>query len=338
MKRCPVCGRAFEGKLEMCPKCYSERRELVDLERVVVLIRCPRCGLYRMGGKWKEMEFKDALSNVIIDSMRIHPEFGVKDIEIVPLTRGEVGRYLIGIIGTLEGELIEKEKVVEVRIKGEVCERCCREAGGYYESVVQVRADGRDLEEDELEAVRNIIVRILDREKGNQKAFVSKIVERREGFDFYFGDRNVGRKIARTIANELGGKIVESKKIHTRRDGKDVYRFTYAVRLPGYREGDIVEDGGKVCVVTNRRLGRGITVNGEKVNLRNPKVIARREDVLEAIVVDYDEYILEVLHPLRNEVVRIKRPRGEFRLGDVVKIVEYRGRFYVIPNLLYLSS
>lgn len=340
MKRCPICGKRFEGRLEMCPECYSDRRELVKVERIVELVRCPRCGRYRLGGRWREMKFEEALTETILNSLRVHPEFRVEDVEIRPLTRGEVGRYSVRVAGTLEGETVEDERLTEVRVRMTVCERCCREAGGYYESIVQVRADGRDLEDEELEKVREIILKILDKERDNQKAFVSKVVERREGIDFYLGDRNVGRKIARSIVNELGGRIVESKKIHTRRDGRDVYRFTYAVRLPGYREGDVVEDEGRVCVVTNRRLGKGITIDGKSVNLKNPKVIARKEDLLEAVVVDCDEYVVEILHPVSNEVVRAKRPKGEFKPGDIVNVVEYGERLYVIkiPRSLYRSS
>ncbi len=334
MKRCPICGRPVEG-LDMCPKCYIERREIFWVEDIVELVRCPRCGFFKLSGRWRELTFEDALADYLTRHIRVIPELEVKGVRITPLSKGEVGKFLVRVEGELEGELVSSEKVVDVRVKSEVCKRCSWEAGGYYEAIVQVRAEGREISEEELEIVRNIITRVLEKERENQKAFISKIVERKEGIDYYFGDRNIGRKISRLIAEELGGKITESKKIHTRRDGRDIYRFTYSVRLPAYRKGDVVEENGRICVVTNQRLGRAIAIDrGDTVNLRNPKVIAKKEDMKESVVVSCDEFVVEVLHPVTHEVVQAKRPKVDLSPGDAVFVVEYGEEVYVIPKEL----
>ncbi len=333
MRRCPVCGKPVEGSLEMCPECYVERREVFWLKDLIELVKCPRCEFFKVRGKWRDVSFEDALLDAVQSSIRVIPEFEVEGVFVSPLTRGEVGRFVVRLEGSLDGKFVCAERVVEVRVRSEVCKRCSREAGGYYESIVQIRADEREVSEEELEVVRSIVERVLEREKDNQKAFISKIVERREGVDFYFGDRNIGRKVSRLIAEELGGKIVESKKIHTRRDGQDVYRFTYAVRLPAYRKGDLVEENGKICVVTSQRLGKAISLeSGETVNLRNPKLIAKRCDMKESVVISCDEFVVEVLHPTTQEVVRAKRPGVELKPGDTVLVVEHGDSIYVIPR------
>ncbi len=335
MKRCPVCGKPMEGSLEMCPECYAERREVFRLDDIIELVKCPRCEFFKIRGRWKDIPFEDALVEAVYNSLRVIPEFEVEDVFISPLARGEVGKYVVRLEGSLDGEFISVEKVVEVRVRREVCKRCSREAGGYYESIVQIRADSREISEEELEVVRGIIERVLERERENQKAFISKIVERREGIDYYFGDRNIGKKISRLIADELGGKIIESKKIHTRRDGQDVYRFTYAVRLPAYRKGDVVEENGKICVVTSQKLGKAVSLDsGETVNLRNPKLIARKKEVRESIVVNCDEFVVEVLHPITQEVVQAVKPKIDLKPGDTVFVVEYNDSVYVIPKEL----
>ncbi|GEM_PF-39663 len=335
MRRCPVCGKPMEGNLEMCPECYAERKDIFWLDDIIELVKCPRCGFFKIKGKWKEISFEDALVDAIYSSLRVLPEFEVEDVFVSPLTRGEVGRFVVKLEGLLDGKFVRAKKVVEVRVKREVCKRCSREAGGYYESIVQIRADDREISEEELEVVRNIIIRVLEREKENQKAFISKIVERKEGIDYYFGDRNIGRKISRLIAEELGGKIIESKKIHTRRDGQDVYRFTYAVRLPAYRKGDVVEENGRICIVTSQRLGKAVSLeSGETINLRNPKLIARRGEVKESVVISCDEFVVEVLHPVTQEVVQAKKPKAELKPGDLVFVVEHDESIYVIPKEL----
>ncbi len=334
MRRCPICGRPVES-LDMCPKCYTERREIFWVENIVELVRCPRCGFFKIGGRWKDVTFEDALTDCVIKSMRVIPELDVKSVRVAPLSKGEVGKFLIRVEGALEGESVSSERIVEVRVRSEVCKRCSREAGGYYEAIVQIRAEGREISKEELEIVGNIISRILEKERENQKAFISKIVERREGIDYYFGDRNIGRKVSRVIVEELGGKITESKKIHTRKDGRDVYRFTYSVRLPAYRKGDVVEEGGRICVVTSQRLGKAIAIDsGDSVNLKNPKVIAKRDEVKESVVVSCDEFVVEVLHPVTHEVVRAKRPKANLSPGDTVFVVEHGDEVYVIPKEL----
>ncbi len=335
MKRCPVCGKPIKGNLEMCPECYVERRDVFWLDDIIELVKCPRCEFFKIRGRWKGISFEDALVEAVYSSLRVIPEFKVEDVFISPLTRGEVGKYAVRLEGSLDGEFISVEKVVEVRVRREVCKRCSREAGGYYESIVQIRADGRKISEEELEVVRGIIERVIERERENQKAFISKIVERKEGIDYYFGDRNIGKKISRLIADELGGKIIESKKIHTRKDGQDVYRFTYAVRLPAYRKGDIVEENGRICVVMSQKLGKAVSIDsGETVNLRNPKLIARRDEIMESVVVSCDEFVVEVLHPITQQVVQAIKPKIDLKPGDTVFVFEHGERIYVIPKEL----
>ena len=337
MKRCPICGKPIEGELNVCVECYTARNEIFWLDDVIELTKCPRCEFFKIKGKWKEISFEDALIDAVYSSIRVHPEFEVYDVSIGSLARGEVGRYIVKLSGELFGKPVEAEKVVEVRISREVCKKCSREAGGYYESIVQIRADGRKIDDDELEVVRKVIENILIKEKENPKAFVSKIVERKEGIDYYFGDRNIGKKISRMIANELGGKITESKKIHTRKNGQDVYRFTYSIRLPAFRKGDVVEEDGRICIVTSQRLSKAVVLeSGETINLRNPKVIARKGDIRPSVVVNSDEFVVEVIHPLTNEIVHAKKPKVDLKPGDEVFVIEYNESFYAIPKELIL--
>jgi nonsense-mediated mRNA decay protein 3 len=327
--RCVVCGSdaVIEG---MCVKCYLERRKIVELDKVT-LIKCPRCESFRLHGRWKYVDFHTALMDSVCSNIRVHPDFSVEDVSIEPLSKGEVGKYTVRLSGYLSGEFVTTETVFRVEVQTRVCTRCSREAGGYYESIVQIRADGRKLESDEIETVKDVIKNVLEREKDNQKAFLSKIVERKEGFDFYFGDRNIGKKVSKAIVDRLGGKIVESKKLHTRIDGQNAYRFTYSVRLPCYREGDVVLEGDELCVVTNTKLGRGVALSDwSDVNLKNPKVVVRREDLMNSVVVNYDDFVVEILDE-NMRVVQAKKPAVNLRIGDEVFAFEYGGVFYVIP-------
>jgi nonsense-mediated mRNA decay protein 3 len=332
--RCAICGS--EALIEgLCLDCYLERKELFWLDDRIDLIKCPRCESFKLHGKWKAVDFESALTDYVYSNLRVHPDFDVEDVVVESLARGEVGDYVIRLIGNVKGRDVSVEKVVKVRVHSRVCERCSREAGGYYEAIVQIRAEGRKIERHELDTIAEIINSTLRKESDNQKAFISKIVERKEGVDFYFGDRNIGRKVSRLIVDKLGGKIIESKKLHTRIDGRDVYRFTYAVRLPCYRVGDIVSEGNKICIVTNQRLGKGLCLDDwSVVNLKAPKVVKRREELKLSVVVNCDEFVAEVLDE-EMKVVQAKRPPVDISIGEEVFVFKHEEDFYVIPKDLF---
>ncbi len=328
--RCAICGNTavIDG---MCVKCYMERKQLSWVDDIIEVVRCPKCGYFKVGNRWKNLDFESALLELIHSSVRVHPQFDVEGLEVEPLTAGEVGKYIVRLVGNVEGYEVAEEKVVEVRLKSRTCERCTRISGGYYEAIVQIRADDREIESEELEVVRNVINKILERESDNQKAFISKIVERKEGVDFYFGDKNIGRKVSREIVKTLGGKLIESRKLHTRIDGRNVYRYTFAVRLPCYRVGDIVLDGGRICVATGRN--RGIEIDSlSSVNLKEAKVVRRREELERGVVVNYDDYTVEVASE-RGVVQAVKV--GEVEIGEEVYFFEFDSRFYAIPKSVY---
>ncbi|WP_457548986.1 60S ribosomal export protein NMD3 [Archaeoglobus sp.] len=328
--RCAICGRTavIDG---LCIECYMERKRLSWVEDVIEVVRCPKCGYFKVGNKWKDLDFESALFELVRSIVRVHPKFDVEKLEVEPLTSGEVGRYVVRLKGNVEGYEVVDEKVVEVRLRSRTCERCTRLSGGYYEAIVQIRADDRKIEDGELEVVKSLINRILERESDNQKAFVSKVVERKEGIDFYFGDRNIGRKVSREIVKVLGGKLIESRKLHTRIDGRNIYRYTFAVRLPCYRAGDIVLDKGKVCVAVRR--GKGISLDDlSSVNLEDAKVVKKREELEKGVVVNYDEYTVEVASE-RGVVQAVKV--GSVEIGEEVYFFEFDSRFYAIPKSLY---
>jgi len=213
-----------------------------------------------------------------------------------------------------------------------LCQKCSREAGGYYESIVQLRAN-RELSDEEIERALEIVNEVISSSPEDQKAFVSKLERKKEGINVFLGSRNIGRKISKMILKEFGGTLTESKKIHTRIDGREVYRFTYSLRLPDYREGDIVERDGRFFVVRNPRMGKGIDIiTGKTINLSTEKVVVRREEMKGGVVVNADENAVEVVCD-DGSVVTTPKPAG-VEIGDEVKVFEIDGKHYSLNNEL----
>jgi len=324
-KRCAVCGR--ETEYEVCADCYLERYDIHHFHPYVELKLCPKCGKAYSAG-WKERD--SALYETISKNFSCDPEFKINGFE-VDFGENRENRGILRVEGIFRGNKIILDLPFELRQKLETCERCSRIYGGYFESIIQLRAENREIEREEIEKAKKLIDEAI--EKSNHPfAFVSKVVERREGVDYYIGDRNLAKKVAKRIEGELGGKLTESKKLSGRKDGRDVYRTTYSIRFREYRNGDIVRDGEKILLVTNAVKGKGVDFTGKSHVLKRPKVIARRENLGRTLVVNVDKSVVEVLDPRNQEVVQVEK-KAEYRIGDRVLFFEERGRPSIFPEM-----
>ncbi len=322
MRRCAICGT--ETTHEICPKCYLERYSIYEFHPYIEIKVCPKCGKAYSRG-WIDKEA--ALMDTILKNFTHDPEFKINSFEIENLSENN-GAVQIG--GEFRGKKLTYELHFELRQKFEVCERCSRLYGGYFESIIQLRAENRDIEEDEIERAKKLIDESIEN-ADYPTAFVSKIVEKREGIDYYIGDRNLAKKIARKIEEELGGKVTESKKLSGRKDGREIYRTTYSIRFKEYRVGDIVKDGAKILLVTNAVKGKGVDLAGKSRVLKNPKVIVKRENIKKTFVVNVDGSVVEVLNPSTQEVVQIEK-KTDYSIGDRVLYFEDKGRPYIFPD------
>ncbi|MET1123851.1 MAG: NMD3-related protein [Archaeoglobaceae archaeon] len=312
--RCVICGRESEEVL--CAECAAERLELAVLDTVEIVM-CSGCRRFKLGASWAEVDLEEAVAREVARSLRVDERFRVESVEV----RGNVA-VLRGKFG---GEELEVSIPFNYNISRSRCPRCSRQSGGYYEAIIQLRAEGRKLEEEEIRRAKEILISVLETDR-SEKAFLSKVQERKEGIDFYVGSRDVGRRASYRIADEMGGKVTESKKLHTKIDGRDAYRFTYLVRLPPYRVGDVVEVNGRLAVVRNARLGKGTDlISGKTVSVADSKVVARREDMTSGIIVNVDEYAAEVSCDFG--LVIVEKPYGA-EIGSVVNVFEHGGKYW----------
>ncbi|MBE8540533.1 NMD3-related protein [Geoglobus acetivorans] len=330
--KCAVCGK--ESEHPVCGKCLLERIEAVKIPPVVEITVCPKCDAKRLE-KWKTISLEEAVEKVLEKETRIHEEVEVLDFSFQPFGLDETGKYQFTFYGKIRDHEFEYSSFFEVRLKKIACEKCSRQAGGYYEAIIQIRADNRELKDEELERIGEIIGAGMDKQRSHPKAFITKIEEKKEGIDIYMGDKKLAQKIARAILKELGGELSESSKIAGRQDGRDIYRFTYSVRLPEYFEGDIVEDDGRTAIVASVQKRKGVDIfTGRTINLKNPKVLVRKEDIMESYVVSADSSALEVLDPETYRYVCVRKPEFEFNAGDSVFVGKGEDQVFVIHKSL----
>ena len=233
-----------------------------------------------------------------------------------------------------------------VKIAKQTCDRCGRIAGGYYASIVQVRAHERvPTPDEEARAVEIAESYIADREAtGDRNAFITETLDADDGVYIKISTNQMGAGVAKRIVRELGGSVEEYPTLVTEDgDGNEVYRVTYAVRLPEFSPGDVIdtEDGnGPVLVRSVQGNLKGVRLTtgdayeaafeaGEAPEARR---LGTADDAVETTVVAVeDAYAIQVLDPDTYESKTIARPSYVDPDADTVPVLSSRAGLHVLP-------
>ncbi len=227
---CVECGTEGPVHEALCATCLPQRRSLVDLPQVLELERCVHCGRLHVPRGWSETDLEDALRQTVAKAATISRD--VRDYQVLlhmDLRHpDEVGLRLSHRL-VLPELVAEQVSEARVRLRRTTCPDCAKQHGQYYEAILQVRAFDRPVAEEEMETVRGFVE---ERMRKEPRLFVAKEETIHGGLDIYLSSNRAAKALAQRIKAHLGGKVSSSPKLHGRRGGHDVYRVTYAVRLP----------------------------------------------------------------------------------------------------------
>ncbi len=266
MTFCVECGRegpTFEG---VCADDFCRKHVLVRAPETVDLVRCVHGAELLVGGEWVVASVEDVLLDLIAASAERDPK--VTKVRYTYEVRPQDERNLAVTVKALctvgPWELVGSFHT-RIRIQNGACPTCSKRQGRFFVGTVQVRADGRELTEEESLKAKTIVDR-----SGSGDEFVSELEDVRGGFDVRVSSNPFAKRLAQDLSRALGGTLGSSATLHTQREGKDQYRSTYVVRLPGFREGDVLEwRRGRYRVVG---LGDAVRLEneatGERVRVR----------------------------------------------------------------------
>jgi nonsense-mediated mRNA decay protein 3 len=342
-------GRTRRRVRALCDACYLERFDLVSAPDRVEVEVCGSCGAVRRGERWVDVDARDH-TDVAIEAVRealsVHVDaeevrWGVDPEQVDPTTV----RMHATFSGVVRDTPIEESVTVPVKISRGTCTRCGRIAGEYYASTVQVRADGRDPAGEETQRAREIAEAVVADmvETGDREAFVTEAGETDGGLDIKVSTTKIGRKIADRLVTEFGGTVDASETLVTEdEDGEAVYRVTYAVRLPPYRPGEVIdpEDGdGPVLVrsvrgnLKGRRLATSERFEAPVGDLGDATRLGTRADAVETTLVAVeDDHAVQVLDPETYEPKTIARPGDLDPDADTVRVLKHREGLHVLPE------
>ena len=247
---CPKCGRETQEE-GLCQACFAEKYVVFELPQVMEVRICAKCPSYKIGDAWVDTSLqsyeelvKKATNKTVRLALVVNKEVSRPQITVVPeFTGPQILRVHVRVTGDIGNRPVATDADVEVRVRKETCDVCSRIAGGYYEGTIQIRAKDRFPSKEEvkrcLKIVENTIVRAA--KSGDRLAFITDVFPLPEGADVYIGSSTCGRQASRAIIDEFGGTVTEAPKLVGCKDGKDLYRITFAVRLPDIVAGDIVK-------------------------------------------------------------------------------------------------
>ncbi len=341
---CVECGSEEPiFKEGVCINCYIKSHTFTKGPDRVEIPECSHCGSYKYKNTWTNELFSDVIRRVIKNNFQISNE--LKDINIetdcIELKKGRECK--VTITGFINGQEISESHKLFVQLKKNVCDVCSKQFGGYHEAILQIRADVRDLTKDELKDIRvNVETLVEDLKlKGNRALFITDIAEEHGGLDFYISERGAGLVIAKKIQGMYGGEIKKSSKNIGMKDSKQLYRMTYLLRLPSYKNGDFVK--------LNDSFFQILSIHGKKVQMinlsnwqetafdikqiKNAVRIGGKELVKKAIILSQTNDEIQVMDEKTYDIKTIKKPKQVIFKEKVVNIIKIQNNIFVVSFL-----
>ncbi len=320
---CIKCGREAVPGTVFCSECMSRGEPLASAPGVITFEICPSCGRMKRGSSWVKVEDTDALMRTEIrKSVVLAAGATISSIEIKGLNSGENSSNA-EIALTLSTHGVSKKELlpVRVRVEGNTCPTCNRKSGHYFESTIQLRSRGETRKEVIERALSYATGVCSEYERTEKGFFVSGVKETRGGADIALSSSTVGAAVAKKIAQRFGADVVPTRKLYGRKNGKEIYRTTFLVRIAMFNPGDYVRYRGgffrvqkalESITLSPLPSGRPVTVSSGESDALELIGGKELEDWVEVVSEDRDGAIVIDPRSMESETVRTAggHPRG----------------------------
>lgn len=345
MPFCVKCGAEGPTYRSLCETCFLEGKAFTSLPDHVDIHQCVHCGDYLLDGRWIGVAERERAAEMAVElAVRVGKDAEPREVGLRGERIDEANYHVdMTIAMTVEGLEVNEDRATIVRFKNTSCPRCNKLMGNYYEGTLQIRTRDRRMPEEQREEIIERVQRMMrEQAKDDRELFISKVhrlATAQGGVDVVLSSSVVGRTIAHELADQYAAEVKETAKLVTQKQGRDLYRVTFLVRLPAYRFGDIVRYQGRLHLVgalranstklTDMRTAQGLMVSNS--DMTEAKVVGRREEVLEAVVLSESEREVQVMHPISFKVFDLRKPPRFERNGDTVKVFQYEEELYLLP-------
>jgi 60S ribosomal export protein NMD3 len=338
---CVRCGKEGSTYESLCVECFRANNRFTKAPDHVDLIQCYHCKEFLIRGKWQKVTLDEAIRDVARDALEIRRGAQVTRVRQEVHAADDYNFHVTMHVSLEHSDLkIEEEDKTIVRLKNGVCPRCSKIMGSYYESIIQIRGRERKLTEAQKERlVCSIQDKVQEAQEENREMFISKLEEVPGGVDAYLSSISLAKAISHDLADKYGAEVKESSTLVTQKEGRDVYRVTFLVRLPSYLRGEVILHKGRPHLVTSITSSKTKLINLKNhepllegnMDLREARVIGKREDVLEAVVLSESAKEVQVMHPRTYATVELRKPQGFKVEGETVRVLLFEDEMYLLP-------
>ena len=320
MSVCPKCGKETEKIVKnVCLGCFGKSLNLFELPPVLHAKICPNCGAHLYKSKWEDLGTPEEIVMLAAqENLSVHSDLENVSVGMHPHPRSPyIFDVLVDVEGEVDGAMFYKDAKTEVRLKREACDMCSRRAGGYFEGVIQIRANNRTPTKDEIDACLNLVDEAMkvQLKRGDKLAFVTDSIRSKDGADVFIGSTKAGRHVCKHIIEIMGGTAAESYTLSGMKDGREMYRTTFAMKLPEYKKEDVVYFDGKVIEIKNcgkRITGTDLSNSSnffiDADHFKNTKLLGNVKNAPLAVLVSVEENGIQIMDPDTYETVTIKKP------------------------------
>ncbi len=216
---CYLCGATSDELVQgLCSSCFLKEKKPVKLPKRIRTSICRECGNSSLSPVAEEAVRK----NISGDLEELEIKVSIKD-------REESGKK---ILLDLEVETAGKTMGLEYRslfnpvleINRILCPDCSRRAGGYYESVIQLRSEDAESMLRELHSYMNQLY------KRDKRAYISGETKAKGGVDIKLGSTRAAKQLASHFRSLYGVDVKESATVVGKKEGRDLYRTTILIR------------------------------------------------------------------------------------------------------------
>src|SRR3989304_2609352 len=164
---CVECGREGPTLEGLCASCFARRRRLVHPPETIDVVVCAHCSRLQLDAGWALVDLDDAIPRLLQERISVAPRAtGTSLTQTAPTAAPRNYRLSVKFAARLGEFDIAQSFRIRLRVKQGVCPTCSRQHGRYYEAIVQVRAQGRDLQASEMDRAARIVGARFSREGG----------------------------------------------------------------------------------------------------------------------------------------------------------------------------
>lgn len=345
---CPECGSTDKEMVgDICIDCFLKEFQMIELPKRIEVQICSHCNSKLEEGKWSD-EFlpeDEIIYRALERNIKIADEVSNEAINLeIDQVKGTIAGCYVEVVGEVHGVEIEETHETEVKILKTVCPTCSKMQSGYYETVIQFRADNREIKPEEYAKADEIVERTLTKQaKSDKLAYCPQIAKLKEGYDYYIGSFKSGKKVAENLTEEFGGIIKESPRLisEDKSTGKGLYRIWISVRIPEFEIGDFIRYEDKIMQVNS--IGKSSLVGadistGKKhnipmKNMEDIELVKKEDEIETTTIISKSPSIIQILDPSDYSAVDLEM-KDEFsakNIGDEIRLIK-------IDNYIYLLN